>query len=61
MNGATETGLIAFLQDYLLPELRSDDWLVFPDMGAYTICGASNFNGIQATDVTTYYVHSGLA
>ena len=48
------------VQDYPLPELRSDDWLVFPDMGAYTLCGASNFNGIQAADVSTFYVHSGL-
>ena len=48
-------------QEYQLPELRSDDWLVFPDMGAYTLCGASDFNGIKATEVPTFYVYSGLA
>jgi len=47
------------LQDYLLPELRNDDWLVFPRMGAYTLAGASKFNGINAVDVPTFYVASG--
>ncbi len=47
------------MQDYMLPELRNDDWLIFPRMGAYTLCGASNFNGIHATDVPTFYVSSG--
>lgn len=46
------------LQSYPLPELRNGDWLAFPDMGAYTLCGASNFNGINAADVLTFYVHS---
>ena len=27
-------------------------------MGAYTICGASRFNGINAVDVPTFYVAS---
>ena len=34
------------------------DWLAFPGMGAYTICGASRFNGIDALDVPTFYVCS---
>ena len=46
-------------QDYTLPELRNDDWLIFPRMGAYTLCGASNFNGIHAMDVPTFYISSG--
>jgi len=46
-------------QDYILPELRNDDWLVFPRMGAYTLAGASKFNGINAVDVPTFYVASG--
>lgn len=29
-------------------------------MGAYTLCGASNFNGIPAADVRTFYVQSSL-
>ena len=34
------------------------DWLLFPAMGAYTLCGASKFNGIDATAATTFYVAS---
>ena len=48
------------LQSCLLPELRNGDWLVFPAMGAYTLCGASDFNGIAATRVPTFYVRSVL-
>lgn len=28
-----------------LPELRVGDWLLYPNMGAYTMAAASNFNG----------------
>ena len=49
------------VQSCMLPELRNGDWLVFPAMGAYTLCGASDFNGIAATRVPTFYVHSVLA
>jgi hypothetical protein len=34
------------------------DWLLFPSMGAYTLCGASKFNGIDATAPPTFYVCS---
>lgn len=30
-------------------------------MGAYTLCGASDFNGIAATRTPTFYVRSVLA
>lgn len=43
-----------------LPRLDNGDWLLFPAMGAYTLCGASNFNGIPAADVRTFYVQSDL-
>lgn len=33
-------------QDLLLPELNSGDWVIFRDMGAYTMCAASEFNGM---------------
>jgi ornithine decarboxylase len=32
-------------KDVILPELRTGDWLVFPDAGAYTVAGACDFNG----------------
>lgn len=33
-------------KDILLPALRTGDWLMFPDAGAYTVAGACDFNGI---------------
>jgi ornithine decarboxylase len=34
-----------------LPELNPGDWLYFEDMGAYTICAASQFNGFRRSHV----------
>lgn len=35
-----------------LPDaLRVGDWLAFDNMGAYTICAASQFNGFEVSDV----------
>lgn len=31
--------------------LRVGDWLAFENMGAYTICAASQFNGFQVSNV----------
>ena len=56
--GPTCDGLDTVLSDYSLPKLRNGDWLVFPNMGAYTLSGASNFNGIQSTDIKMCYVWS---
>ena len=33
-------------EEVLLPELDSGEWLIFRDMGAYTMCAASTFNGM---------------
>ncbi|KAI9451363.1 ornithine decarboxylase [Lactarius psammicola] len=33
-------------------ELRVGDWLVFNNMGAYTICAASQFNGFAVSPIT---------
>lgn len=32
--------------------LEVDDWLGFDNMGAYTICAASQFNGFETSQVT---------
>ena len=56
--GPTCDGLDTVVRDYPLPELDVGDWLLFPRMGAYTICGASKFNGVNAVDVPTFYVAS---
>lgn len=35
-----------------LPDgLRVGDWLAFDNMGAYTICAASQFNGFEVSNV----------
>lgn len=56
--GPTCDGLDTVLREYSLPEMEVGDWLMFPGMGAYTLCGASKFNGINAVDVPTFYVCS---
>jgi ornithine decarboxylase len=36
----------------MLPEgLRVGDWLAFDNMGAYTVCAASQFNGFEVSKV----------
>jgi ornithine decarboxylase len=37
-------------KDVMLPQLRVGDWMVFPHFGAYTLAGATNFNGIKAAE-----------
>ena len=45
--GQTCDGLDCIVKDAELPELNVGDWLVFPDMGAYTVSAASTFNGFE--------------
>jgi ornithine decarboxylase len=56
--GPTCDGLDTVVRGHPLPQLAVGDWLVFPAMGAYTLCGASKFNGVNAVDVPTFYVCS---
>ena len=56
--GPTCDGLDTVLRDFMLPPLENGDWLVFPDMGAYSLVGACNFNGIEVTGTSTFYVCS---
>lgn len=56
--GPTCDGLDTILRNYPLPELVNGDWVLFPNMGAYTLAGASNFNGFNAADVDMFYVWS---
>lgn len=39
-----------------LPKMRIGDILAFDNMGAYTVAGACNFNGIQCASPTCYYI-----
>lgn len=44
--GPTCDGLDCVNEEVALPELDVGDWIVYRDMGAYTMCAASNFNGM---------------
>lgn len=56
--GPSCDGLDVVLKDYPLPELDYGDWLVFPSMGAYTIAGACDFNGMGVSSANITYVYS---
>lgn len=44
--GPTCDGLDCISEKTELPELNVGDWLIFRDMGAYTISAATTFNGM---------------
>jgi len=54
MFGPTCDSLDLILKDTFLPELTVGEWLVFENMGAYTLSAASNFNGFRTTNI--YFV-----
>ncbi|XP_022951779.1 ornithine decarboxylase-like [Cucurbita moschata] len=43
---------------YWLPDLEVDDWLLFPNMGAYTSATGSNFNGFATSSISTHLAYS---
>lgn len=45
--GPTCDSMDLIKKDILLPELEIGEWIVFKEMGAYTIAAASTFNGFQ--------------
>lgn len=52
--GPTCDGIDCISDETQLPEMFSGDWLIFRDMGAYTMCAASSFNGMPKP--RSYYV-----
>ncbi|KAF9601547.1 hypothetical protein IFM89_020375 [Coptis chinensis] len=56
--GPTCDALDTILTDYKLPELEVNDWLVFPNVGAYTACAGSKFNGFDTSAIPTYVAYS---
>ncbi|XP_005095259.1 ornithine decarboxylase [Aplysia californica] len=44
--GPTCDGLDCILEDCHLPEMEVGQWMYFRDMGAYTMCAGSTFNGM---------------
>ncbi|KAJ8978811.1 hypothetical protein NQ317_018901 [Molorchus minor] len=49
--GPTCDGLDQVVENIMLPEMKVGDWLVFEDMGAYTLPVASPFNGFPVPKV----------
>jgi ornithine decarboxylase len=56
--GPTCDALDTVLTGHQLPELQVNDWLVFPNMGAYTAAAGSNFNGFNTSAILTHLVYS---
>jgi len=49
--GPTCDSLDCLSKESSLPQLDIGDWLYWKDMGAYTICAASQFNGFKKSEV----------
>jgi ornithine decarboxylase len=49
--GPTCDSIDMIAKDVQLPEMRIGDWLVFNQMGAYTMAAASCFNGFQKSSI----------
>jgi len=49
--GPTCDSLDCLTKNAILPELDVGDWLYFEEMGSYTICAASEFNGFKKSKI----------
>ncbi|KAK2660804.1 hypothetical protein Ddye_007337 [Dipteronia dyeriana] len=56
--GPTCDALDTVLTGQQLPELLLSDWLVFPNMGAYTAAAGSSFNGFNTAAILYHLVYS---
>ncbi|KAH7567073.1 hypothetical protein ACOSQ2_011518 [Xanthoceras sorbifolium] len=56
--GPTCDALDTVLTGHQLPELHVSDWLVFPNMGAYTAAAGSSFNGFNTAAILNHLVYS---
>lgn len=54
--GPTCDGLDRIVEQCCLPDMQVGDWLVFENMGAYTVAASSTFNGFQRPDI--HYIMS---
>ncbi|XP_029973163.1 ornithine decarboxylase [Salarias fasciatus] len=50
--GPTCDGLDRIVEQCKLPDLQVGDWLLFENMGAYTVAASSTFNGFQAPEIS---------
>ncbi|XP_031474863.1 ornithine decarboxylase-like [Nymphaea colorata] len=56
--GPTCDALDTVLSGVRLPELYVNDWVVFPNMGAYTAAAGSSFNGFNTAAIPTHVAYS---
>lgn len=49
--GPTCDSVDCIKRDFVFPELDVGEWVVFKNMGAYTCCVATNFNGFEQASV----------
>ncbi|XP_071510161.1 ornithine decarboxylase-like [Diadema antillarum] len=56
--GPSCDGMDRIMEHCIMPELDVGEWLVFRDMGAYTLCASSEFNGFKRP--RGYYVMSNV-
>lgn len=57
--GPTCDGLDRIVEQCSLPDKQVGDWLLFENMGAYTVAASSTFNGFQKPDI--HYIMSRAA
>jgi len=55
--GPTCDGFDKIIDDYMLPKMSCGDWIEWKNMGAYTVAGACDFNGINLTNPRKLYVY----
>lgn len=58
--GPTCDSMDLIKKDVLISELQVGDWVVFREMGAYTIAAASAFNGFQVPSMKFFVPHHTL-
>ncbi|KAI9000228.1 pyridoxal-dependent decarboxylase [Gaertneriomyces semiglobifer] len=51
MWGPTCDSIDCIGRNFSLPEMQVGDWVHFDNMGAYTMCAASNFNGFKKSTI----------
>ncbi len=56
LYGPTCDGLDKILELESYPEMELNEWLIFKNMGAYTLAGACNFNGIPFLNTHIVYL-----
>lgn len=56
LYGPTCDGLDKIIELDAFPELQLNDWILFRRMGAYTLAGACNFNGIPFLNAHIVYL-----